>query len=186
MQNRCERARIRKQIYKRSVRVNFEVTSKVVDASTEEPPSSQNSHFSVPRRRVKDFIGRDDLLDKTRWHFSRDSKESPRILILYALGGQGKSQIALEYCRKWRDAYRGIFWIDANSETTVMQSYGAIAAELIGESRIKTSDSTVQMKEVKRHLEQWSEAWLLVFDNFDEPKKFTDVKEFFPNSRLCR
>ena len=152
----------------------------------EELPSSQNRHFSVPRRRVKDFVGRGNLLNKIRSHFSQDSQESPRILILYALGGQGKSQIALEYCRRWRDAYCGIFWIDSNSETTVMQSYSAIAAELIAESRIKTSDSTVQMEQAKRHLEQWNEAWLLVFDNYDEPKKFPEVKQFIPSSRLCR
>ena len=139
----------------------------------------------VPRKRVKDFIGREGLLDEIRWHFSQDSKESPRILILYALGGQGKSQIALEYCRRWRDAYCGIFWVDANSVATVMQSYGAIAAELIGESRIKTSDSTVQMEMAKRHLEQWSEAWLLVFDNYDKPEKFAEVKKFIPTSKLC-
>ena len=126
------------------------------------------------------------MLDKIRSHFSRDSEESPQILILilYALGGQGKSQIALEYCRRWRDAYCGIFWIDANSEATVLQSYGAIAIELIGDSQIKTSDSTAQMETVKRHLEQLSETWLLVFDNYDEPKNFSELKQFIPSSKL--
>lgn len=104
-------------------------------------------------------------------------------MILYALGGQGKSQIVLEYCRKWRDTYRGVFWIDANSKATVTQSYGIIAAELFGGSQIETGDSAVQIKMVKGHLERWSEPWLLLFDNYDEPEKFPEIKDFIPISR---
>ena len=53
----------------------------------------------------------------------------------------------------------------------------------MGGSQVKTADSAAQIKMVKRHLEQWSEAWLLVFDNYDEPKKFTEVEQFIPTSR---
>ena len=147
--------------------------------------SHQNSHFLVPPKRVKDFIGRKDLLDKTRSHFSSIETEWPLTLILYALGGQGKSQIALEYCRKWRDAYRGVFWIDANSATTATQSYVTIAAELMGGPPTQTSDSTAQINFVKGHLERWSEAWLLVFDNYDDPKEFPEVTQFIPTSMQC-
>ncbi len=153
--------------------------------STKDSASNQVSHFLVPRKRVKDFIGRESLLDNIRSHFSSDRTESPPIMILYALGGQGKSQIALEYCRKWRDTYRGVFWIDANSATAVTQSYGIMAAELMGETQIETSDSAVKVKMVQGDLEQWSEAWLLVFDNYDDPEKFPDINQFIPTSRCC-
>ena len=149
-----------------------------------EPALNQNSHFMVPRKRVKDFIGRESLLQIIRSRFTSNESGSPFNLVLYALGGQGKSQIALEYCRRWRDIYRGVFWIDANSATTVAQSYGSIAAELMGRPRIEATDSAAQIKMVKGHLERWSEAWLLVFDNYDEPEKFPEVEEFIP-SRKC-
>lgn len=148
--------------------------------STKETTSS---HYLVSRERVKDFIGREGLLEKIRSHFSSDQTGPPPNLILHALGGQGKSQIALEYCRKWRKTYRGVFWINANSETTVTQSYGIIAAELKGVSRIETDDSAAQIQLVKGHLEQWSEAWLLVFDNYDDPERFTEVRQFIPTGR---
>ena len=141
------------------------------------------NHFMVPRKRVKDFIGRESLLHNIGSHFSNNEPGSPMVLVLYALGGQGKSQIALEYCRRGRNMYRGIFWIDANSATTVAQSYGTIAAELVGKPQIEATDSAAQTKIVKDHLERWSEAWLLVYDNYDEPEKFPEVEQFIPSSK---
>ena len=147
--------------------------------------SHTDSYFIVPSKRVKDFIGRECLLDEIRSRFTSHEIELPSILILYALGGQGKSQLALEYCRRWRDTYHGVFWIDANSATTVTQSYSAIATEVVGGQQIETSDSDVLIRMVKGHLERWSEAWLLVFDNYDDPKSFPEVKQFIPTSRAC-
>ena len=147
--------------------------------------SSQGSHFLVPRERVKDFIGRKNMLDSIRLHFQGNQMGPPPCLILCALGGQGKSQIALEYCRKWRETYRGVFWINANSETTATQSYGTIAAELTGAPKFKTSDSAAQIKLVTSILERWREAWLLIFDNYDDPESFiTEIRSFLPTSRL--
>ena len=148
-----------------------------------DPASNLNSHFMVPRKRVKDFIGRESLLQNIRSQFSSNETGSPLNLVLYALGGQGKSQIVLEYCRRWQGRYRGVFWIDANSATTVAQSFGFIAAELVGGPQIEATDSAVQIKMVKGHLERWSEAWLLVFDNYDEPEKFPEVEQFIPSSK---
>ncbi|KAL9065770.1 MAG: hypothetical protein Q9161_007995 [Pseudevernia consocians] len=105
------------------------VSSNLCRIATEAPvfirrrrAETASSHFLVPRERVKDFIGRESLLHKIRVHFSSNETGPPSCLILHALGGQGKSQIALEYCRKWRKTYRGIFWVDANSEMTATQS----------------------------------------------------------------
>ena len=149
-----------------------------------DPALNQNSHFMVPRKRVKDFIGRENLLQTIRSRFSSNETGSPLNVVFYALGGQGKSQIALEYCRRWRNIYRGVFWIDANSATTVAQSYGTIAAELMGGRQIEATDSAAQIKMVKGHLERWSEAWLLVFDNYDEPEKFPEIEQFIPSSKF--
>ena len=67
-----------------------------------------------------------------------------------------------------------------------MQSYRTIAAKLTGGSQVvETSDNAVQIEMVKGHLERWSEAWLLVFDNYDEPQKFPEVEQFIPTSRRC-
>jgi hypothetical protein len=101
-------------------------------------------------------------------------------LILHALGGQGKSQIALEYCRRCRDAYRGIFWIFASSATTATQSFEGISTELgLGTSAdLGGTDAVIRV--VKDTLESWDERWLLVFDDYNCPEDFSNIKEFIP------
>ena len=53
----------------------------------------------------------------------------------------------------------------------------------MGKSLTETGDSAAQIRMVKDHLEQWDEGWLLVFDNYDEPDKFSEIRQFIPISR---
>jgi len=66
----------------------------------------------------------------------------------------------------------------------VVQSYHKIAADLTGASSLAPGDDEGAIKLVKSLLEQWDERWLLVFDNYDEPKKFKfpGVTGFIPSS----
>jgi hypothetical protein len=144
--------------------------------------SPPQKHFLVSRERVGEFVGRKSQLRDILSYFTATSTTEPRCLILHALGGQGKSQIALEYCRRSREVYRGIFWINANSEVMAIQSYERIAAALMGPPSpvIDSADNMIEL--VKRRLESWSERWLLVFDNYDNPDEFPGVKRFIPTS----
>lgn len=141
-------------------------------------------HYIVSRYRVRDFVGREDQLRKILAYFTSDrlpQHVAPKILILYALGGQGKSQLALEYCQRSRDLYRGIFWIQASSKSLATQSYERIAMELMSgvySSLQGNTEATISL--VKAELEAWNERWLLVFDNYDEPDKFRDIRNFIP------
>ena len=55
----------------------------------------------------------------------------PRIAVLQGIGGQGKSQIALEYCHRKEDTlYSAIFWIDATTEHSVKGSFQAISEQI--------------------------------------------------------
>ena len=152
-----------------------------VDTTSSGKP--QLKHYVVPRDRVKDFVGREAQLEEISAYFASASTQEPRVLILCALGGQGKSQIVLEYCRRQRVSYRGIFWVDASSEALALQSYIHITMAVSGESEptIKGREKTIEI--VKAHLEDWNEPWLLVFDNYDKPDDFTDVRKLLPKSR---
>jgi hypothetical protein len=107
-------------------------------------------------------------------------------LILCALGGQGKSQIVLEYCHRSQETYRGIFWINASSNTTATQSFEVFAAELGRASSTDLGDAKAKVKFVKDTLKLWDERWLLVFDNYDRPDDFPDVERFIPSSTCSR
>lgn len=83
------------------------------------------SYYEVPNRRVRQFVGREDILQRIDKALS--TGPSPRIAVLQGMGGQGKSQIALEYCHRKRDIlYSAIFWIDATTEDSVKGSFQAI------------------------------------------------------------
>ena len=59
----------------------------------------------------------------------------------------------------------------------------AIASVLVGERSVNAGDTDAQIRLVKDRLENWSEPWLLVFDNYDDPKNFPNVKRYIPIGR---
>ena len=138
-----------------------------------------NTYFLVPRQRVHKFFGREVELEKISAFFNCEVKE-PRILILNALGGQGKSQIALEYCQRSRVAYQGIFWINSTSKSTTTQSLVSVARELDDSAVEALDDDNAKVKFALHTLEQWHDRWLLVFDNYDDPITFSDIKQYTP------
>ncbi|RDW83469.1 hypothetical protein BP5796_04960 [Coleophoma crateriformis] len=139
-------------------------------------------YYEVPKRLVERFVGRQSLLSQIEKHFSVSSEPAPNVLILQALGGQGKSQLALKYCQTMRKTYRGIFWIYAGSEATVSQAF-EIIADTLNHDKSVLKDPQQKVQFVKDTLHKWDERWLLVFDNYDHPKDFPNVKEFFPEGR---
>lgn len=103
----------------------------------------------------------------------------PQIVVIQGLGGQGKTQIALEFCRSQKSGeIRGIFWVFAQSESTVKDSFKKIAHE------IKTADEHVPEDAtdfVLRKLGLWDGSWLLVFDNYDDIDDFKNIQDFMPD-----
>jgi Cdc6-like AAA superfamily ATPase len=132
----------------------------------------------------EDFIGRKNELAEIRSYFSEKSNRMPRVLIIHGFSGQGKTQIALEYCRQSQEIYGGIFWLNANSDMTVIGSFEKIATELQLASSENLSNAAVMIRTVKDHLESWKERWLMVFDNYDWPEEYPDTKRLIP-SRTC-
>ena len=143
--------------------------------------ASQIQHFLVPRKRVKDFVGRGPQLRSIAESFCEPRSSGPCILIVHALGGQGKSQLALEYYRMCRiqNVYRGVFWISAADKALATNSFRKIAVELGIVGAEQAIDDNVMLGLVKKSLEDWQERWLLIFDNYDSPTQFDDIQEFF-------
>jgi hypothetical protein len=152
-------------------------------SSTERAPKAW-TYSVLPQARLKNFIGREDELQKILSFFSASETVDPRILVLHALGGQGKSQIALKFCKLARTTYRGIFWVNASSERAAIQSFVVFAQEIDRTATAALSDDEDRVRFVLRNLEQWSERWMLVFDNYDDPESFPDILRFIP-SGIC-
>jgi hypothetical protein len=131
---------------------------------------------------VSSFIGREETLSKIDDYFSTTDVTSPKVLILHALGGQGKSQIALKYCQRSMESRQGIFWINASSETTTREAFERIATVLDRTSPGELGDSDQKIQHVLNTIERWRTRWILVFDNYDWPGEFKSLRDFFPTS----
>lgn len=101
------------------------------------------------------------------------------------MGGCGKSQLALEYCRqgeneKW---FSAIFWLDASSPASIGHSFADIAHKMSKPS-FDMADEEGNIQFVIRQLKARKFRWLLVFDNFDNPGSFDNksIKQYFPQS----
>ena len=100
------------------------------------------------------------------------------------MGGQGKSQVALEYCHRKKDnPYSAIFWVDATTEDTVKASIQSIS-ERIKRERDYFPDINARVAFVLKMLTSWTVRWLMVFDNYDHPAAFPNIRDFIPQSEL--
>jgi hypothetical protein len=144
------------------------------------PDDTVKSYFVIPKRRVRVFIGREDILRDIEGKFNLGDKVTePCVVVLRAMGGQGKTQVALEYCNLSKSKQlKGIFWIDATSENTLKKSFKAIAERIKSTSEIQQPDTGVEF--VTEKLEEWLEPWLIVFDNYDNPLSY-NLREYIPD-----
>ncbi|PQE18912.1 Pfs NB-ARC and TPR domain protein [Rutstroemia sp. NJR-2017a BVV2] len=135
--------------------------------------------FDVPQTRLSHFVGREDILERIQ-NVTKTSAVNPSIAVLTGVGGQGKTQISLEYCYRFSHVFKAVFWIDASSEASVSRSYERILKR-ISQATVSTN-STENKFLVKDILGGWKEPWLLVFDNYDDSVAFDNIKSFFPTS----
>lgn len=107
----------------------------------------------------------------------------PVVFVLLGMGGCGKSQLALEYCyqAEHNRKYSAIFWIDATSPVSVQQSFTTVA-QAMSKPDFSVADDEGNLQFVRHTLSAWQGRWLLVFDNFDDPKSFRpkSINEYFP------
>jgi hypothetical protein len=135
--------------------------------------------FDVPQTRLSHFVGREDIFERIQ-NVTKTSAVNPSIAVLTGVGGQGKTQISLEYCYRFQHVFRGVFWVDASSEAAASRSYERILKR-ISQATVSTN-STENKFLVKDILGGWKEPWLLVFDNYDDSVAFDNLKSFFPTS----
>ena len=150
-----------------------------------DPASSQaapiHTYYNVPNRLARPFLGRENVLARIDRGLSKTS--SPRVVVVQGMGGQGKSQIALEYCRrKQKDSFSAIFWLDASSESSIRRSFAEIS-EYIKPPDLKLSTPHMRVSYVLQSLGSWRGKFLFVFDNYDDPCAFS-LWDYIPSSEL--
>jgi hypothetical protein len=100
------------------------------------------------------------------------------------MGGVGKTQLVLEFCRRMKGSgkFQGIFWLDASSRGAIYHAMEAIARQLSPEHVLDKPEDAVTL--VKDILSGWSDPWLMVSDNLDNPNDLRGFLDFIPDSQI--
>ena len=131
--------------------------------------------WNVPARN-EFFTGREDLLEELEARLKANSAAAlTQRQTITGLGGIGKTQIAIEYCHRYRSAFEGgVFWLDASSPESLLVGYAALAVDLGKVGRDVPAEDAARA--FLQHLAQ-SSGWLVVLDNADEP---VDIRPLLP------
>ncbi|WP_371788617.1 FxSxx-COOH system tetratricopeptide repeat protein [Streptomyces griseoaurantiacus] len=136
-------------------------------------PTASPAVWRVPSRNVS-FTGRGLLLEELRDRFTTGTAAVP--LVLYGLGGMGKTQIAQEYAHRFRAAYDVICWVPAAQPHLIRPALAALAPQLgldDGEDTAGTAEAVLRALRAGRPYGRW----LLLLDNAGRPEK---LEEFLP------
>ncbi|OBT70593.1 hypothetical protein VF21_10401, partial [Pseudogymnoascus sp. 05NY08] len=185
-----------------SNKINPELVSALKDFTIEhQDPVLPCKYVPLPRDPI--FSGREDtiasirqaLLPSERQELGNDSDSSLGQLIpslnVYSLcgpGGMGKTSIANEFLYRYEKQFDAVFWVTADEETKLFNSYREIAIKLgiiadadgkdlaaIRETLLAWLANPLKSYEHMDHVKPERANWLMVFDNVDS----VDILEDF-------
>jgi ATP/maltotriose-dependent transcriptional regulator MalT len=81
------------------------------------------SFSDVPE--IEHFVAREEEL--AEMHRTLCGDGSRRTVVLYGLGGIGKTQLAIAYAKQYRDKYSAVFWLNIRDEDSLKQSFAKAA-----------------------------------------------------------
>jgi Cdc6-like AAA superfamily ATPase len=141
------------------------------------------------------FVAREEELSKM--HELLHGHNSRSYVVLYGLGGIGKTQLTIEYMRRHKEKYTAIFWLNTNDQDSLKLSFRDIAQQVLKYhpstsllAGVDLDDLDQVLYAVKAWLDiQKNTHWLMIYDNFDNPKtsdnldrSAVDIRQFLPQS----
>ncbi len=131
------------------------------------------SIWNVPFRRNPFFTGRDSIFSQIESLLSAGKtaalSQPPAIS---GLGGIGKTQTAVEYAYRSREAYQFVLWVQANTSEALRSNFVALAG-LLSLPEKDAQEEQIVVQALKRWLETHA-GWLLIFDNADDLAMVSD------------
>ena len=80
---------------------------------------------------IEHFVAREAELREIHKALSGDG--SRHSVILYGLGGIGKTQLAIAYAKRHKDNYSAIFWLNIKDEDSLKRSFAKLAKQILRE-----------------------------------------------------
>ncbi|KAK4216727.1 hypothetical protein QBC37DRAFT_416094 [Rhypophila decipiens] len=161
--------------------MTYEATVKE-NGDNDKPQIEIAHHHHLPTGRVGRFLGRVEFLSRIDDALRPAGSSAPKVCVLLGLGGQGKTSLAFEYCRRETErAYFGsIMWFDATSRATVQMRFAQIADKLCDHQR-RFENPEAAIHHVSSTLSSLGSPWLFVLDNYDRVESFRGILSLLPD-----
>jgi len=122
---------------------------------------------ALPRRNPM-FVGRDREIKQLH-----DMLQKQRGVAIVALGGIGKSSVALEYAHLYEKDYDLVFWLTAADNSSLSLGFSKLCSYLISTGRVDPAELAESTPDTRRlYALGWlaqHPGWLLILDNADNP-----------------
>lgn len=122
----------------------------------------------LPVTRNRRFFGREELLKRIDAKVAYGTGEDGiRSVAVHGLGGVGKTQTALAYAYMKTKDLDGVFWISAETEVVLKQSFTRVALKLqLPNAHPQNHEENTVL--VLNWINQTKAKWLLIFDNVED------------------
>jgi AAA ATPase domain len=141
------------------------------------------------------FVGR--KMELSKMHELLHGHSNRTCVVLYGLGGIGKTQLAIEYIRRHKEKYTAIFWLNANNQDSLKLSFRDVAQQVLKyhpSTSLLAGVDLDNLDQVVYAVKAWLDLqkntrWLMIYDNYDNPKtpgnldrSAVDIHQFLPRS----
>jgi hypothetical protein len=108
-----------------------------------------------------------------------DGRTTRSVVVLHGLGGIGKTQLSITFMHRHKFKYTAIFWVNANDESSLKRSFVNIAQLILRDHSTAKVPTSVDLEEdvdgAIKGVKAWlsmskNQKWLMIFDNYDNPK----------------
>ena len=126
---------------------------------------------------TRNFVARREEL--AQMHEALTGEDGRRTVVLQGLGGIGKTQLAVAYAKIHKGEYSAIFWLNIKDEDSLNNSFARTARRIFHQhpsaSQVGRAIENQNLDEIRDAVKLWldqskNSQWLLIFDNFDNPK----------------
>lgn len=108
------------------------------------------------------------------------------VLVVRGIGGQGKTQLALEICRRTQHSpFTSILWLDASSEETLQHGFAILYERTRRQQDARLTSPEAIVPHVFDCLKRASLLWLLILDNLDNPATFASIRDYLPDDGIA-
>ncbi|RDW70414.1 hypothetical protein BP5796_08811 [Coleophoma crateriformis] len=146
--------------------------------------------FSTASPPVCNFVNRPALYSLMREQLHDTLSEQQvhsKILVVFGLGGAGKSQLTLKYAETHRDDYTGVFWIEAGQKESIEKGYRQLYSQLFENKESTDLAADIAIARVKSWFDGRDGRWLFVLDSadtidHDNEDSYIDLRNYIPTA----